>query len=481
MTRYVFKDTEATGVDTRFDQITQFAGIMTDDDLNELDVIDVRCRRLPHVLPSPIALKVTNVDPWSLVKAPLSYYEMANLVHAKYQAWSPATYLGHNTLGFDEEIERSMFWMNLLDPYVSNSNGSVRADTLVMLRAACALNPGLLVVRTHPETGSPIFKLDVLAPDNGFEGHKAHDALGDIRANIFVAKILKTKAPDMWRALMANTRPDAVEDLIGNPLVLLMTHFGKPEFFPATKIAMNPNNKRQALMLDLSKDFSSWLEKSAEEIAAGIFTKESPFQTVKTNAQPTVFSTDDPVAAAKWSEVSDKVADLEERLRMVRTHLTFHGKCLDALKIKAQSFPKAEHVEEQIYDGFVQWGDKNKMKSFHQAPTWEERQAIAAGFKDQRLKTIMTRLLWVEAPHLLSEDRRESIDTSITATRIRGSDAETRWSTLRTARAEMAQLEGHPLQQRIISWFDALEQAVTADPANVRSFAAAEKVELAAA
>ncbi len=44
---YVFYDTETTGTETAFDQILQFAAIRTDDDLNEVDRFDIRCRLLP--------------------------------------------------------------------------------------------------------------------------------------------------------------------------------------------------------------------------------------------------------------------------------------------------------------------------------------------------------------------------------------------------------------------------------------------------
>jgi exodeoxyribonuclease-1 len=40
--QYVFYDTETTGTDTTFDQILQFAGILTDVDLNELDRFETR-------------------------------------------------------------------------------------------------------------------------------------------------------------------------------------------------------------------------------------------------------------------------------------------------------------------------------------------------------------------------------------------------------------------------------------------------------
>jgi len=65
---YVFYDTETTGTETAFDQILQFAAIKTDDEFVELDRFDIRCRLLPHVVPSPGALRVTKVTPAMLAK-----------------------------------------------------------------------------------------------------------------------------------------------------------------------------------------------------------------------------------------------------------------------------------------------------------------------------------------------------------------------------------------------------------------------------
>ena len=60
---YVFYDTETTGTETPFDQILQFAAIRTDDALNELKRFNIRCRLLPHIIPSPKALLITQVTP----------------------------------------------------------------------------------------------------------------------------------------------------------------------------------------------------------------------------------------------------------------------------------------------------------------------------------------------------------------------------------------------------------------------------------
>ena len=50
---FVFYDTETTGTDTTFDQILQFAAILTDADFNELDRFEIRCRLMSHIIPAP--------------------------------------------------------------------------------------------------------------------------------------------------------------------------------------------------------------------------------------------------------------------------------------------------------------------------------------------------------------------------------------------------------------------------------------------
>ena len=92
---YVFYDTETTGIETTFDQILQFAAIRTDDDLNELERFNIRCRLLPHIIPSPIALQVTHVTPTMLTDSALpSHYEMIRQIRDTLLAWSPATWNG---------------------------------------------------------------------------------------------------------------------------------------------------------------------------------------------------------------------------------------------------------------------------------------------------------------------------------------------------------------------------------------------------
>ena len=48
----IFYDTETTGTKLHFDQILQFAAILTDNDLNEIERFEIRSRLLPNVVAS---------------------------------------------------------------------------------------------------------------------------------------------------------------------------------------------------------------------------------------------------------------------------------------------------------------------------------------------------------------------------------------------------------------------------------------------
>ena len=104
---YVFYDTETTGVSTAFSQILQFAAIKTDDLLNEVDRFQVRCRLLPHMVPSPGALLVTVITPDVLLDEGLpSHYEAIQEIRQKLMECRPAIFIGYYSIGFDEELLR---------------------------------------------------------------------------------------------------------------------------------------------------------------------------------------------------------------------------------------------------------------------------------------------------------------------------------------------------------------------------------------
>ena len=138
---FVFYDTETTGTNTTFDQILQFGAIRTDHELRELDRFEIRCQLLPYVVPSPGAMRVTGVTVEQLTDTALpSHYEMVRTIKAKLEQWSPAVFIGHNSLRFDEPLLRQALYQTLHAPYLTNTNGNCRADSLRSFRRSTSSN-----------------------------------------------------------------------------------------------------------------------------------------------------------------------------------------------------------------------------------------------------------------------------------------------------------------------------------------------------
>ena len=177
----MFYDTETTGTETAFDQILQFAAIKTDDDLNELDRFDIRCRLLPHIVPAPGALRVTGVTPAMLTDPDLpSHYEMIRQIRAKLLEWSPATFIGFNSIDFDENLLRQAFFQTLHPAYLTNTNGNARSDAMRVAHAVSVYAPDSISVPIN-DSGKQTFRLELLAPANGYNHDEAHEAMADVR------------------------------------------------------------------------------------------------------------------------------------------------------------------------------------------------------------------------------------------------------------------------------------------------------------
>ena len=71
----------APGLCPRCGEIVQFAAVLTDSDLNDKDRIELGCRLMPHVIPSPESMHVTGLRIEQLLDASLpSHYEMVTEV-----------------------------------------------------------------------------------------------------------------------------------------------------------------------------------------------------------------------------------------------------------------------------------------------------------------------------------------------------------------------------------------------------------------
>lgn len=444
---FVFYDTETSGTDTRFDQVFQFAGIKTDADFNELESIDIRSNIQPWVLPAPHALRVTNIYPANLENSENTYYKMVRIVHRKLTNWGPAIFAGYNSMNFDEEIMRQAFWQNLMSPYVTNTRGSKRIDIRIILEAAVAINPDV-IIRPLNENGKPSHRLEIIAPANGFEGHDAHDALGDVRATIFIAKLLKERMPQLWARMMSNADVKQVTTLAKKPDLTLTTHFGEPAVHRVTPVAIHPQNNKQVLMFDLSEDPTKYLDMTTDEIVKALGEDFKILRTVKLNSQPALYLTGDYIAPK--SDVDDETA--QNRRELIENHPSFKQNAKDALKIRTDNFENRPEIEDSIYGGgFPSKKDEQLMGTFHNTRMWSDKVKLIDQFEDKRFRDFACRIIYSHTPYYLSDEDRNNIETNLIAERWNRQD-DVPWNSIKQIEIQLDEMKDHEMSGEIKSW-----------------------------
>ena len=239
-------------------------------------------------VPSIGAMKVTGVTAEQLVDPTIpTHFEMVREVHAVMSGWSPATVVGYNTIRFDEELLRQAFYQSLLPIYLTNTGGNSRLDILKAAQAVYAFAPDALIWPIS-EKGKPVFKLDQLAPANGFAHENAHDALADVEATIFIAKLIKQRAPEIWNALLRyRGKADASRHALTCPyLPVTKPGFGSAKSSLIASLQPNPDNTGELIGYDLRFDRTDLETKSEAEIAELVVGKSSPIVSVKVNNCP---------------------------------------------------------------------------------------------------------------------------------------------------------------------------------------------------
>ncbi|MFD1510545.1 exonuclease domain-containing protein [Lacimonas salitolerans] len=398
---FVFYDLETTGISPEFDQPLQFAAIWTDENFVEKDRVNIRCRLAPHILPSPQALVVTRVTPDQLTDPNLpSLFEFSQQVAEFTERWAPAIWVGYNTMKFDEEVLRQTFYQNLSpNIYATQSNGNTRFDILPAVYAAYGREPDLLVWPTD-DTGRRSFKLDRLAPANGFNAHNSHDALGDVEATIHIARLISTRRPALWSELLDNAHKARVQAKLESfrPYELV-TRFGggEPRSYVGCFCGYSQGNSAQAAFFDLdTADPSDFLESSDDAIFAAVDATPKIIRGVSTNKAPALLEHAAPSAEhLRRAAVIANATEFRQRV----------GAAMAARFVEDPDVPP-KPVERQIYGEFYSNADKQLLQEFKHA-TWSRRQEIVLSLRDSRLQQLGRRLVAFYSPELLNAKEAE--------------------------------------------------------------------------
>jgi exodeoxyribonuclease-1 len=409
---FVFYDTETSGTETSFDQILQFAAILTDDQLMELDRFEIRSQLQPHIVPSPGALAVTGVTIGQLTDPKLpSHYDMVKAIRAKLMSWSPAVFVGYNSLDFDEMLVRQALYQTLHPPYLTNTNGNSRADILPLVLALNEFEPDVLKFQMRLD-GKPSFKLDILAPANGFEHLNAHDALGDVEATLHIARLIRTRARGFWdHAIRLGTKSAAIDFALSEPLRLYTEfHYNRPHHWLVAPVAVDIDYSGHVISFDLAIDPDEVRGLDDEALAKRMMASPKPMRAIKANACPMILP---------WAKAAGRVdtynlgaAELRRRAGIVQEDGEFRMRLLKVHSATRKHFEPSPYVEGQIHDGFPSAADQDRMVQF-QRSTWPARSALADSFEDKRLRQLATRLIFFEHSEALDAAVKTEFNVAI--------------------------------------------------------------------
>ncbi|MBB6132114.1 exodeoxyribonuclease-1 [Massilia aurea] len=421
---FLWHDYETFGATPRRDRPAQFAAIRTDAELNEIgEPIMLYCQPANDFLPDPESCLITGILPQHCLEHGVPEHEFARQIEAAFS--QPDTIgVGYNTIRFDDEVTRYLFWRNLIDPYAREwQHNCGRWDLLDVVRMVHALRPDGIVWPTRDD-GKPSFKLEHLSAANGLAHEAAHDALSDVRATIALARLIRSKQPRLFDFCLELRRKDRVAAEIGlhqapearQPFLHVSGMFPVEHGCLALvyPLAQHPTNKNEILVWDCRYDPSELFTLDAETIRTRMFTRTDdlpegvtrlPIKSVHLNKSPMLVAnlkTLQPELATRWD------IDLDQG----RAHAALAAAGPDLRAIWAQVLQKPASgtpvdVDEDLYGGFVSKEDRRQLESIRmQKPAALTGKRVS--FEDERLNELLLRYRARNFPETLSEEEMQT-------------------------------------------------------------------------
>lgn len=403
---FLWHDYETFGLNTRRDRPSQFAGIRTDAELNEVgEPLMLYCQPANDYLPDPASCLITGITPQLCLERGIPEHAFAAQIEQVLA--EPGTIgVGYNTIRFDDEVTRYLFWRNLIDPYAREwQNDCGRWDLLDVVRMAYALRPEGIVWPTK-EDGKPSFKLEDLARANGLLHEAAHDALSDVRATIALARLIRTAQPRLFDFCLGLHKKDRVAAELGLPASRqsAMPFLHVSGMFPPERgclavmwpLATHPSNKNELLAWDLAHDPSELPLLDVATLRQRLFTRAAdlpegvlrlPLKSVHLNKSPMVvrkLQTLTPEMAAKWG------VDMDAALRNAEKAAGLPDMSAIWPEVFQRPTEAAPDVDEDLYGGFVGNADRRRLNQLR-ALSPAELAHSRTGFDDDRLQELLFR------------------------------------------------------------------------------------------
>lgn len=421
-TTYFWHDYETYGANPKIDRACQFAGIRTDADFNIIgEPLMLYCQPTNDVLPHPQACLITGVTPQIAAERGIPEPQFMAQILAELAKPNTCS-LGYNTLRFDDEVTRYGLYRNFFDPYAREwQNGCSRWDLIDVVRMTYALRPeGIQWPEREP--GVPSFKLDQLAPANGFEHENAHDALADVYATIELAKLVKSKQPKLFAYALENKTKDAVREKLNLRTRQPVLHVSSK--FPASRACLSavmpllahPTNKNSVIAYDLRHDPAALLELDAEDIRERMYTPTADLpEGIERVALKQILVNKCPVVAPLTVLTDEARQRAQLDMTLCKKHWDWLQENFEQVApvileaFTNDAFEPASDPEQDLYGGFIS-GDDRRISDEVRQLTGEELVDWEPPFRDNRLHELLFRYRARHFPTTLNDAERDEFE-----------------------------------------------------------------------
>ncbi|MBR5939427.1 exodeoxyribonuclease I [Candidatus Saccharibacteria bacterium] len=390
---FFFYDLETSGLSSREDRIMQFAGQRTTLELEPIgEPVNILVKLSSDALPSPGAIMVTKITPQETFREGISEAEFCRLVSE--EIFTPGTIaVGFNTVRFDDEFMRALFWRNFYDPYEFEwKDGRSRWDILDVVRLTRALRPeGIEWPVT--EDGKATNRLELITALNGISHEHAHDALSDVYATIAVARLIREKQPKLFEYLFKMRNKNEVKKLVNldnkRPFVYASGRYSGE--FNKTTVAFPLTSSRNGniLVYDLRYNLEQ------DDIKYPIV-KELCFNKCPAVAPVSVLDEGD-----GWRKIGLDKETVEKNLEILLAHPEFAERMREENESRSE-FPPALEPEAALYDGFLNEPDRVKVAAVRNAEP-NKLSDFHPDFNDERLSELLLHYKGRNFPETLSE------------------------------------------------------------------------------
>ena len=412
-------DYETFGIDPKYDRLSQFAGIRTDEDLNIIsDPLTLYCKPADDCLPDPGACMVTGITPQKALVDGINEVEFISAIHQEFS--TPGTCVaGFNNIRFDDEFTRNALYRNFFNAYAHEwQHGNSRWDIIDTVRLTRALRPE--GINWPEQNGRPSIRLELLTAANNIKHEAAHDAMSDVYATIAVAKLIRENQPRLYKYIYGMRKKTEVSKLINLRTRDAILHVSSRYSAERGAIAMvmpvcqHPVNKNSFIVYDLDVHPEEFLNADAEEMAARLYTpakelpegvKRIPLKQIHINKCPVIvpLKTMDDDAARR---LNIDVGLCQQHRELILQHIDEFASKTTAV-FKQSDFPEVSDPDGQLYSGgFFSRDDAQRIDTIRNTHV-DELASLHFNFDDNRLEEMLFRFRARNYPETLSEQEHK--------------------------------------------------------------------------